>query len=785
MKMHLRYTNQPPRLNEEKDTLYQTVIWNDWARWKSDDYQYDEQIWERWSLPLGNGYFGASVFGYTDRERIQITENSLANPYRKGNKSPMGINSFAEITVDFGHTNVKNYLRELSLDDAVASVSYELENGAKYKREYFTSHPDRLMVMRFSCDRSEGVSLYLSIKAPHLRKGLEGEEAGYGKSGFVKAEGNLLTLWGELEYYGIKYEGQIKVINRGGSLYSRDGGIAVEQADEVIALFSCGTNYRLESRVFTEQDPKKKLSPYPHPHGELTERLLSCEKKSYGELLSAHLEDYTSLFGRASLSLGEYSDTPTDTLIRNYRDGKESRYLEALLFQYGRYLLISSSRKGSLPANLQGIWNAYDRSPWSAGYWHNINVQMNYWPSCIANIAECFLPYSDYNQAYMALARVNADEYVSQYSPAKLDEPGKNGWIIGTGAWPYTIEGISCLRHSGPGTGAFTSLLFWDYYDYTRDIDFLRNICYPVLREMSIFFSKILIEQDGLLLISPSASPENEQDGSYYQTVGCAFDQQMVYENYKRTIEAAQVLEIDEPIISLIRSQIDRLEPVIVGKSGQVKEYREEEYYSDIGEYTHRHVSQLVGMYPGTLINATTPEWMDAATVTLTERGDKSTGWAAAHRLCLWTRARNGKKAMDLVRSMVVNNIMYNLWDTHPPFQIDGNFGFTAGVAEMLVQSQAGFIELLPALPAEWKEGSFSGLVARGSFTVDCCWRDSSPTEAKIVSRAGGTVRVKCDGIASAQLYLNGNRLENYRLKDGIAELNLNKNDELVIKLEK
>ncbi len=782
MKSQLIYDRQPPRLEESKKVPSAMHISNPEVKWTSDNYRYDEQIWERWSLPLGNGYFSASVFGYSDVDKIQITENSLANPYRSGYKPPMGVNSLAEIFIDFGHKDVNNYLRTLSLDDAVATVSYEIDGGVQYKREYFTSYPARLLVMRFSSSKPGGVSLYSSIVAPHLREGLEGDEKGFGKSGHVTVDGNLITLCGRLEYYGVEYEGQMRVMNTGGELFADGDGIRVTGADEVVMLFTCGTNYRLESRVFTEPDPKKKLEPYQHPHGELCHILRHSESRSYDELLVEHLADYRALFGRVSISLDDDCSTPTDLLLEEYKNGKESRYLEALLFQYGRYLLISSSRPGGLPANLQGIWNAHDSSPWSAGYWHNINVQMNYWPSCITNICECFLPYSDYNQAYMAAARKNADDYIAAYRPEKMDEAGKNGWIIGTGGWPYIIEGLGRINHSGPGTGAFTSLLFWDYYDYTRDEGFLRDICYPVLREMSIFFSKILVERDGLMLISPSASPEIQVEGKYYHTEGCAFDQQMVYENYKRTLEAAELLQVDEPLLDVIRSQIDRLEPVIIGKSGQVKEFREEQYYGEIGEYTHRHISQLVGMYPGTIINKSTPEWLKAATVTLTERGDRSTGWAAAHRLCLWTRAGNGKKAHDLIRSMMNNNIMYNLWDTHPPFQIDGNFGYTAGVAEMLLQSQSGFIELLPALPDEWRDGSFTGLVARGNFTVDCTWRDLKVQTARVVSRSDGTLRLFCRELASSSIFKNGEPISVTAEEDGLLELELCTGDEITLK---
>jgi len=783
-RMYLRYNKEPPRVKEENRREYTSFIWRDSTFWCGDEYGYDEQIWERWSLPLGCGHIGASVFGYTDTERIIITENSLANPYRSGGKSPQGVNTFAEILIDTGHTNVNNYLRELSLDDATLTVSYGTEDGVRHKREYFTSYPAAVMAMRFSADKCGGVSLFTRVNIPHLHEEPTNDEVGFAKLGRCECDGSLITIRGEMEYYGIKYEGQLKVLAKGAIPVAEGGGIRVTGADEVVLIFAAGTNYRLESRVFLESDPKKKLAPYPHPHGRVTHLIEDAEKQGYARLYEEHLEDYHSLYKRVSLYIGEPSPLMTDELLGEYKKGKESRYLEALIYQYGRYLLICSSRQGCLPANLQGIWNMHDQSPWSAGYWHNINVQMNYWPSGIANLAECFLSYSDYNQAYMAAARANADAYVEKHRPDRLAPKGENGWIIATGGWPYRMEGFDKIGHSGPGTGAFTSLLFWDYYDYTRDEDYLRRVCYPVLREMSIFFSKALVERDGALLVSPSASPEIMVNGSYHHTEGCAFDQEMVYENYKRTLEAANILGISEPIIDTIKRDIDRLQPVLIGKSGQIKEFREEEYYGEFGEYRHRHVSQLVGMYPGTLINAETPEWIDAAKVTLTERGDKSHGWAMAHRLCLWTRAGCADRAITLVRAMINNSILENLWNTHPPFQIDGNFGYTAGVSEMLLQSQAGFIEPLPALPKEWSEGSYNGLVARGNFTVDCKWEKCKPTYVKITSNKGGTVRLKANGLDTAEVYKNGAPLSSQIAKDGIFTAPSDNGDEFVFKFK-
>ena len=712
--------------------------------------------WERYALPLGNGYFGACVFGRLETERVQITENSLANPYavphteqRKGSCCA-GLNNFAELLFDINHSLASDYRRSLCLDNATASVSYT-HGGVRYERTLFTSYPDRVLVIRFTADKSGSVSLGIHPEIPFLGAELEEEGDGMGKTGHVTADGDTITLRGRMEFYEILYEGQLKVRAEGGSMQTSPyGRIWIDNADSVTVLFTCATNYRMESRVFTEKDPKKKLDGFPDPHDTVCETLKKADAFSYEELLQRHTEDYRRYYARAFLTLCETEpQLPTDELLSEYRSGNESRYAEALLFAFGRYLLIASSRSG-LPANLQGIWNTYALSPWSGGYWHNINVQMNYWPSGPANLTETFLPYIEYAKAYFKAAEQNADNYVKNTVPARAGRDGDNGWIIGTGAWPYAISGF-ILDHSGPGTGAFTSLLFWDYYDYTRDKEFLRDFGYPALRGMSLFFTRILQESDGKMLVEDSASPEQFISyGNFYHTVGCAFDQQMVYENDLRTLQAAKILGIDEPLLDEIRRRAPLLDPVLIGDSGQIKEFREETVYGSIGEKTHRHISHLVGLYPGTHINAETPAWIAAAEVTLDGRGDRSTGWAAAHRLCLRARTKNAEKAMVLIRSLIGNNIMENLFDTHPPFQIDGNFGYTAGVCEMLLQSHAGYIELLPALPAEWHSGSFSGLLARGGFEISAAWENGMISSVCAHSLYGGMLKIKLSSLLKA-----------------------------------
>lgn len=710
--------------------------------------------WEKWSLPLGCGYMGVNVFGRTDVERIQITENSLCNPGEGG-----GLNNFAEMMIRFGHTEVKEYTRELDLDEAMARVRYEC-GGVTYTREMFTSYPDRVMAVKLTASQPGALSFTLNPQIPFIKE----SEQGYSKRGQVVAEGNLITMSGVMEYYELQFEGQYLVVNEGGSLNAHDGVIDVTGADSAVIYVAVGTNYRLESRVFTEPDPKKKLAPYPHPHAMVSELIEKAASLGYDALRERHLKDYQALFGRVSLNLGDAagSSIPTDQLLERYKEGEKLPYLEMLYYQFGRYLLISSSRKGTLPANLQGVWNCYDESPWGSGYWHNINVQMNYWPAFIANIAETFDAYAEYADAYMDQAKAHADEYIRLMFPEKLDEPGSNGWCIGTGARPYTIpsamgrkDGKPYIGHSGPGTGAFTSILFWEWYAFTNDRKVLEKV-FPILRSMGQFLSKTVDDYDGKLLAKYSASPEQATGpvwSNYYHTVGCGFDQQMIYENHYDLLRAAEALgKQDDPVVAVARKQIDKLDPVQVGTSGQIKEYREEQAYGEIGEWYHRHISHLVGLYPGSCINRNKPDWMEAARVTLDLRGDKSTGWAMAHRLNAWARAMDGNRAYKLYRTLLSQGTYPNLWDRHPPFQIDGNFGGTSGVSEMLLQSQAGFVDILPSLPDEWADGSFEGLVARGNFVVDAEWTGGKAQKAVITARSDGELIVRCDRMSQPAL---------------------------------
>ena len=739
-------------------------------------FPYDSD-WEQWSLPIGNGYMGANIFGRTDTERIQLTEKTLGV---KGAYGSGGIANFAEIYLDIYHQTPVGYRRELCLDNAVCTVSYRYDS-VKYTREYFANYPSNVIVVKLKADVPGKVSFLLRPVLPYLH---EYNKEKTGRTGQVFAQDDLIIMSGESQFFKQSYEGQIKVLRYGGSAHAINdanqdhGMIQINNADSVCLLITAKTSYELTESVFSLA-PERKFAGNKHPHEAVSRCIVEAEGKGVSVLQTEHINDYQSLYSRVGLSLTDSMlGIPTDKLLQEYKQGKEHRYLEELVFQYGRYLLIASSRKGALPAHLQGAWSQFDFAPWTGGYWHNINVQMNYWPAFNTNLAELFEPYVDFNEAFRKKANEAAISYIRQNNPEVLaPTPEENGWTIGTGANAFSISAPG--GHSGPGTGGFTTKLFWDYYDFTRDESLLSKHAYPAIKGMAKFLSKTLKPaEDGVLLAVPSSSPEQYHKGAYYQTKGCTFDQSMIQENFKDLLNAATVLKDKDPFLKTVKEQIKKLDAIHVGESGQIKEYREEKKYSDIGDPHHRHISHLCALYPGTTINSHTPKWMKASIVTLNGRGDFSTGWAMAHRLCSWARLKDGDRSHKIYSEMLRTKMFENLWFTHPPFQVDANFGATAGVAEMLLQSHEGYMEPLPALPEAWANGFFKGLVARGNFVVSVEWKYGKITQLDILSRRGVECACKYEDIGRATvLDSKGRKVKVKKEEDNLIRFSTNRGE--------
>ncbi|WP_367127313.1 glycoside hydrolase N-terminal domain-containing protein [Saccharothrix sp. HUAS TT1] len=718
---------------------------------------YDEPAtdWERESLPIGNGALGGGVFGAVARERVQLNEKTLwtggpgsAQGYDSGNWTgprPDALREVRELVerehrVDpgvvaaalgqprrgfgayqpFGElwlaladppAEVADYRRDLDLTRAVASVSYRAD-GVRHTREYFASAADGVIVIRFSADRPGKIGLTASTTAPDNR------------TWHVVATGGRSTATGALHDNGLRFESQFQVLNRAGTrVDNADGSVTVADADSVVLVFAAGTDYAADHPTYRGPDPGDRVRA----------TVDQASAQGWDRLLDAHLRDYRALFHRVSLDIGQLPvDVPTDELLRDYATAPAParRALEALYFQYGRYLLISSSRPGSPPANLQGVWNDSVSPPWSADYHVNINLQMNYWPAETTNLAETTGPLFDFVDALREPGAVTAREL-----------HGSRGWVVNNETNPFGFTGVHdwATAFWFPEAGAWLAQHHFEHYLFGRDRRFLAERAYPVMKELAEFWLDGLAvdPRDGTLVVTPSYSPEH---GDF--SAGAALSQQVVRQLFANVASVADLVG-DGAFGAEVRAALDRLDPgARIGSWGQLQEWKQD---LDDPADEHRHVSHLFALFPGNGIGPlTTPELAAAAEVSLTARGDGGTGWSKAWKINFWARLLDGDHAHRVLAEQLTGSTTPNLWDTHPPFQVDGNFGATSGVAEMLLQSQDGVVHVLPALPGEWRDGSCTGLRARGDVTVDVRWSAGVAEEVALTTGQDGPVRVRC-----------------------------------------
>ncbi|MEJ2054762.1 MAG: glycoside hydrolase family 95 protein [Calditrichaceae bacterium] len=715
------------------------------------------------ALPVGNGRLGAMVFGDPFRETIQLNENTVwaGQPNRNDNpdakkalpkvrqlifdgkykeaqdlvnedfisKNSQGMpyQTVGNLTLAFpGHENFTDYYRDLNLEKAIATTRYKV-GDVTFQREIFASFPDQVIILQITASEPGKINFTASMNRPaSVDVSTEGDD----KLIISGVTGDCDSIKG-----AVNFQAQVKILTDGGGINATDTSLTVSNADKATLYISIASGFNNYYDI--SADAGKRANNY----------LQNALVKNYEQALQDHITDFQKYFNRVSIDLGvtDSVKNPTDLRIEQFAEGNDPQ-LVALCFQFGRYLLISSSRPGGQPANLQGIWNNLLYPPWDSKYTVNINTEMNYWPSEPTNLSEMNEP----------LIQMIKELSQSGKQTAK-DMYGANGWVLhhNTDIWRINGPVDGAFWGMWPMGGAWLCQHLWEKYEYNGDKEFLRSV-YPAMKSAVEFYLSFLVEEPehNWLVVCPSVSPENAPavHPGVSIAAGTTMDNQLLFDLFTKTIKSAEILKTDEDFVKKIEETLKRLPPMQIGRWGQLQEWMQD---WDSPEDHHRHVSHLYGLYPSNQISPyRTPELFSAAKTSLLARGDASTGWSMGWKVNLWARLLDGNHALKLITDQLTPSVRTmgwprggtypNLFDAHPPFQIDGNFGFTTGIAEMLVQSQDGAIFLLPALPDSWKTGSIRGLKVRGGFEItEMQWENGEISKLVIKSNLGGNCRIR------------------------------------------